>query len=314
MKLRDVYSLTRDAAVQWWGDNAPRLGAALAFYTLLSLSPLILVAVGILGMICGQQTARQEIIRQTLETVGPAGAEVVRTVLSHAASTGAGIAATVVGSLVLLFSATGVFAALQNSLNTLWNAHPPSSGGVWALVKDRLLSFALVLGMAFLLLLSLLAHTVLTSLGGFLHQWLGNWTNWLWVLNGAISLGVAVLLFALVFKLLPAVELSWRDVWFGAIVTAVLFTVGRFLIGLYLRFAAAGSAYGAAGSLVVLLLWVYYSTQILFFGAELTRLYADRHGSGLHPQDAAPRHGAPGRPGVGDGRARQQTAAQEQPS
>lgn len=287
MYWRTGYEVVRDAAINWWNDKAPRLGASLAFYTVLSLSPLVIVVLGICGLVFGPEAVSGQLVNQMRGMVGEEGAQAIQEVLKNAASPSAGIVATIIGLVTLFFGATSVFIELQDSLNTVWDVQAGSTSGFFGFIWDRVLSFAMVCGLAFLLLVSLLADSVLGVVNGMVSDWMPEWSVILGVLNQIVTFGVVTLLFACVYKLLPAVRLAWRDVGMGALMTAGLFTVGKILIGLYLGNSAVGSAYGAAGSFVVLLVWIYYSTQILFFGAELTQVYATRYGSGFKPSKGA---------------------------
>jgi membrane protein len=288
MTVRDAGKLLKDAGNKFLDDKAPRLGAALAFYTVLSLSPLLLVSVAIAGLVFDPDKARGEIVHQLRDTFGEEGATVVEQLVTRSAeTTGKGLMA-VVGFLVLFFGASGVFVELQGALNSVWQVPgKKSEGGVLTLVRERLLSFSLVCVMIFLLLASLVASAVLSAVNDRVAGWMPGMGVLAQALNFLVTFGFLTLLFAMIFKWLPEADLAWSDVWAGAAVTAGLFSVGKYLIGLYLGTAAVGSAFGAAGALVVLLMWIYYSTQILLFGAELTFVYAQRHGSGVNP-GAAP--------------------------
>jgi membrane protein len=284
MKLRDVWHLLKDGGEKFIADKGPRLGAALAFYTMLSLSPLLLVSVAIAGFAFGEDAARGEIVGQMHDVVGQEGAVVIeQLVAKSAATTGKGLMA-VVGFLILFFGASGVFVELQGALNTIWKVPgKKSEGGIWRIIRERLLSFSLVCGMIFLLLASLVVSAILSGISDRIAGWMPGMTLLAEVVNFFLTLGILTLLFAMIYQWLPEVDLAWSDVWVGAATTAVLFSLGKYLIGLYLGTAAVGSAYGAAGALVVLLIWLYYSTQIVIYGAELTYLYARRFGSGLNP-------------------------------
>ncbi|HVL15343.1 MAG TPA: YihY/virulence factor BrkB family protein [Gemmata sp.] len=288
MKLRDVGSLAKDAGKKFIDDKGPRLGAALAFYTALSLSPLLLAVVAIAGLAFGEEAARGEIVGQLRDTAGEEGATVVEKLIANsAASSGKGLAA-VVAFAVLFFGASGVFVELQAALNTVWQVPGrKTEGGVWAIVRQRLLSFSLVCGVAFLLLASLVVSAVLSAVNDRIAAWLPGMGVLAQVLNFLLTFGLLTLLFAMIFQWLPETDLAWSDVWVGAAVTAALFSVGKYLIGLYLGHAAVGSAYGAAGAFVVLLAWIYWSSQILLFGAELTFVYAQRFGRGIQNAPAA---------------------------
>jgi membrane protein len=288
MHLRTAYELVRDAGVSWWNHKAPTLGAALAFYTALSLSPILLIVIAISGLVFGREAAQGEIVGQLRGLVGTQGGEAIETMLAHAWEPTANIVALVVGIITLLVGATGVFAQLHDALNTIWEIKPRSGGGVLYLLKDHLLSFAMILGLGFLLLVSLVINAGLAGLTTYAGNIMpANWSVVLQICNFIVTYGVTLTMFALIFKFLPDAHITWRDVWIGAAITALLFISGNYLIGLYLGMGAVGSSYGAAGSFVVLLLWLYYSTQILLFGAELTQAYANRLGFGVVPADGA---------------------------
>ena len=274
--------LLKKAGLKFMDDKAPRLGAALAFYTALSLSPLLLMVVGLAGLVFGDEAARGELAGQIQNLVGAEGAQVIQGMLAKPETQSRSWTASLIGVATLIFGASGVFAQMQDALNTVWNVKPAetSGWGIWALVRDRLLSFSAVCGMAFLLLVSLVFSTVVSAMSTYANGWLPNATAWMQVLNLLISFALTTIMFAIIFKVLPGARPAWGDVWIGAALTSVLFTLGKFLIGLYLGQAAVGSAYGAAGSFVVLLVWIYYSTQILLYGAEFTQVYATTHGSG----------------------------------
>jgi membrane protein len=281
MTLRKYWHLLRRTAVEFWTDNAMRLGAALAFYTALSLSPLLLIVIALAGLVYGEAAARGELVGQLRGLIGDEGARMIETMLAASRQKGTGIWATVVGLGTLLVGATGVFAQLQDALNTVWNTKPEASaGGIWGAVKDRLLSFSMVCGLAFLLLVSLVVGAIVSALGGAMQEWLPGSAALIQLLNFVVSLGLMFLMFAMIFKVLTYARPRWSDVWVGAGMTTALFAVGKYLIGLYLGQAAIGSTFGAAGSFVVLLLWLYYSSLILLFGAEFTQVYSSLEGSG----------------------------------
>jgi membrane protein len=302
MTGQEAWHLVRDSGKRFIGDNCPRLGAAMAYYTALSLSPLLLAVVGIAGLVYGREAARGGIVEQFRDTIGTQAASFVEQMILKSSEPKHGIIATVVALVVLFFGATGVFGELQSALNSVWKVPgKQSSGGVLTMLKERLLSFSLVCGAAFLLLVSLVVSAVLAGIDSHILGWLPG-TEWLaQVLSLLVNFALTAALFAMMFKWLPETQLAWKDVWIGAAVTALLFSAGRFLIGLYLGKAAVASTYGAAGSLVVLLVWIYYSTQILLFGAELTFVYAQRFGSGVRAggQLVEPREASGGgRPGA----------------
>jgi len=287
MTARAIGKLLQEAGTKFWDDRGPRLGAALAFYTALSLSPLLLAVVAIAGLVFGQEAARGEIVDQLRDTVGHEAATVIEQLVARSASASHGVIAAVAAFVVLFFGASGVFAELQSALNTIWRVPGRKpAGGVWAVVKARLLSFSLVCGTAFLLLVSLVVSAVLSAVNQTVTGWLPGMDVFAEVANFVLTLVLLILLFAMIFQWLPETDLAWSDVWVGATVTAILFSLGKYLIGLYLGRAAVGSAYGAAGAFVVLLVWIYYSTQIVLFGAELMFIYAQRLGHGLNREPA----------------------------
>ena len=293
-RLRKTYELLRDTVDAFLDDNCSMLGAALAFYTALSLAPMLLIFIGVVGIAYGgdDAAARDRVVAQSADYVGKEGAQAVEATLSSSKSQTGGVVSTVIGVVSVLFGALGVFSQLQESLNIIWRVDPPPVVKVnvsklakaWAYVRNRLLSFSVLCGLAFLLLVSLAANTVI----GYLQKWmtghLGESAILMRVVDITLSVGLAALLFAMIFKILPARKITWGRVALGAFVTAVLFNVGKVLIGLYLSRTAAGSSFGAAGSLMVLLLWIYYSTQILLLGAEFTKVYSKRYGGMPAPE------------------------------
>lgn len=282
MNLQNIGQLLKQTYTEWSEDKASRLAAALSYYTALSIAPLLVIVILAVGLVLGNQdTARNELLSQIRNVVGTQGAEFIKTVIENANQPSTATLAGLLSLATLLWGSTNVFNELQTSLNLIWNVEVKAGRGIWATLKERFLSFTLVLGTGFLLLVSLVLSAALSVLSDYLANLLPN-GGWAWqLLNFVISFGVITLLFALIYKILPDAEIAWRDVWLGAAVTALLFTIGKYLLGLYL--ANAGSAYGAAGSLVVFLLWVYYSAQIIFFGAEFTQVFATRYGSGIRP-------------------------------
>jgi membrane protein len=277
--IHSVWSLIKQTASSWNDINAPRLGAALAFYTMMSVAPLLVVSIGVAALAFGRQAASGQIVWQIQDLVGTEGGKAIQSMLASADKPGTGIAATVVGFLMLLFGASAVFGELRDSLNAVWGVRPAVGSGLVGLIRYRFFSFALVLGIGFLLMVSLLFSALIAALGKFLGSFLPVPELVLHLANLVLSWVAVTGLFALLYKVVPDVKIEWRDVWIGAAVTSFLFSVGKFLIGLYLGKASVGSAYGAAGSLVVFLVWVYYSAQIFFLGAEFTHVFAGRHGS-----------------------------------
>ena len=290
MNPSKLFSLLKQTFSEWSEDKAPVFAAALAYYTVFSLAPLLVIIIGILGIIYGQGNAQDQIISQIQSLTSENVATTIKGILDAQADSGGGVLATVLGTITLLVGATGVFAQLQNALNTIWEVKPdPDKGGVMHLIMVRLLSLGMVLAIAFLLLVSLLLSTALSVLGNYFADVLPG-AEFIWqIVNVLVSFAVVTLLFALIFKYLPDVKVAWSDVWVGAAVTSLLFVIGKFLISWYLSRGGVASTYGAAGSLVVLLLWVYYSAQILFFGAEFTQVYAKEEGSRIVPSKDAVR-------------------------
>ena len=274
----------RGAGRAWWDDDCTRLGASLSFYTLFAIAPVLLVATAIAGLVFGAEAVRGEIVGQLDHLVGREGALAVQSLLEGAAHRPAGIFATVIGSITFLIASTGAFLELQVAFNTIWRVKPRAHGHLYAFVMDRVRSFGLVVAIGFLLLVSLLVTAALAALNTWLfnlspaNALLGN------ILNTLVSVVVTSGLFAMLLRFLPDVRLRWRDVTTGAVVTAVLFTAGQQLIGLYLGQSTIATMYGAAASMMILLLWVYYSCQILLFGAEFTRVWAARHGVKVKPE------------------------------
>lgn len=287
MTLQTVLVLLRVTFQEWGEDKAPRLAAALSYYTIFSLAPLLVIAVAVAGYFVGSDQARAQVLSEIQGVVGPSGEEFVREMLNNVSRPGTGVIATVIGLATLILGASGVFGQLQEALNSIWEVEPQTEQGILELIKDRFLSFTMVLGTGFLLLVSFLLSAALSAISAHFSQLLPG-SAFLWQLvNWVVSFGLIMLLFGLIFKVLPDAEIEWRDVWVGAGITAFLFVVGEFLIGLYLGRTGVGSAYGAAGSLVLILLWIYYSAQILFFGAEFTQVYARKFGSWIVPTDSA---------------------------
>jgi membrane protein len=287
MKATEAYKLLRETFAEWSEDKVPQLGASLAFYSAISLAPLLVIVLAIAALFFGDDAARGGVVTQLRDLVGEEGGKAIESMIQSANKPGTGIMATILSTITLLFGASGVFGQLQDSLNTIWEVKPKSGRGIWGVIKDRFLSFAMVLGVAFLLLVSLIITSAIAAVGEFAIR-LPESLEWLsQILNFVLSFGIVTVLFAMIFKLLPDVKMAWNDVWLGAVVTSALFTVGKFAIGLYLGHSTMASSYGVAGSFVVLLVWTYYSAQILFFGAELTQVYANTLGSKIVPADDA---------------------------
>jgi len=277
---------------EWMNDNAFQLSAALAFYTMFSIAPLLLIVVGVASFFLAPETATNRIVGEMEKMVGPQGAHAVQQVIESSRGFGKGLWAVSVGIVTLIMGATAVFGALQTALNYMWDVKAkPDRSVIMSLVVDRLRSFSIALCVGFLLLVSLVISAVISGLQDYMNQWLPG-IPWLWqAANVIASFFVVAVLFATIYKFLPDVVISWKDVWIGAAVTALLFTGGKYLIGVYLGQTATASAFGAAGSLVVLLFWVYYSALIGFLGAEFVQVYARRYGSGIQPKKHAVRVG-----------------------
>jgi membrane protein len=286
MNPKAIYGMVQTTVEHWLNDSAPRLGAALAYYSIFSLAPLLLVVIAVAGLAFGQRAAQGQIFYQIREFVGPEGALAIERLLESARAPAQGITATVVAVVTLFFGASLVMNELKNSLNHIWNApEPPPSKNILEdilrMMKQRFLSFAMVLGIGFLMLVSLIVNAVLAGLGRRVQEFFVLPEFALQGITLVVWFIVTAVLFALIYKLLPDVKITWTDVAIGSIVTSALFTVGKMLIALYLGKSGVTSAYGAAGSLVVILLWVYYSAQIFFLGAEFTKVYAEKYGSRL---------------------------------
>lgn len=280
---RTLWHLIKEAAADWSHDRAPRLGAALAYYTVFSLVPFLVVVIALIGLVLGQEAAQSAILSHIATMVGDQSAAAIKDMIRRADQPSTGLVATVLAVVTLLFGASGVFGQLQDALNTVWGVEPKEGRGVWGFIKDRFLSFVAVLGTGFLLLVSLLLSSALAVFGSWFSGLLPLPEALLHLFNFALSFVVVTGLFALIFKVLPDAKVAWRDVWVGALLTAALFTIGKYALGLYLGKSNVASAYGAAGSLVLILLWVYYSAQILLYGAEFTQVYANRLGERIVP-------------------------------
>jgi membrane protein len=281
---RAVWDLAKRAFKAWSDDGANSMGAALAFYTLLSMAPLLVLVITVAGLIIGRDEAQQLLMTQLSGLLGDTGAEGVKSVLEGADNPESGITATIVSFFTLLLGATTVFAELKTDLDRIWKVKAPKSSGIWNFIRTRLLSFGLVVSIGFLLLVSLVVSALLSYIGTSLF---GGSEGVMYALEFIGSLVVMTFLFAAVYKLLPSEPIAWRDVMVGAAVTALLFWIGKFLIGLYIGKSSVASSFGAAGTLVVTIVWVYYSAQIFFLGAEFTREYSLSHGTKARARDAA---------------------------
>jgi membrane protein len=279
MTFTHFWILTKAAASSWIDDYAQSMGAALAFYTMFSIAPLLLIVTSLAGFLFGVEAARGEIVEQLRGLMGPQGAQAVQGLLVSMSKPAESIMAVVVGSTLLLIGATSVFAELQDALDRIWRAPKRRKGGIWSLLRARLLSFGMIMGIGFLLMVSLVVSAALAAFGRLWGPLFADWALLASVINSLFSFVFTTTLFALIYKIMPRVDVDWADVWIGAVVTALLFTVGKFLIGFYIGRSGVTSGFGAAGSLVVLLLWVYYSAQVFLMGAEFTWAYSLTFGS-----------------------------------
>jgi membrane protein len=279
MTAREHWLLVKKSGQAWNDDYASSMGAALAYYTTFSLAPLLIVVIAIAGLAFGQEAARGEIVGQLAGLVGPKGATAIQSLLASASRPSTSVLASIIGLVTLFLGATSIVAELQTSLDRIWRAPAlQESSGLVALFRGRLLSFGMVIAMGFLLLVSLIVGAALSAFGKWGGTMIPGSVALFQGLNLLIGFGITTLLFATAYRILPRVRIAWSDVWVGAVVTAVLFTGGKYLIGLYLGHAGVSSGFGAAGSLVIILVWVYYSAQIFLLGAEFTWVYAHSHG------------------------------------
>jgi membrane protein len=285
---KSIVALFKNTVDEWLRDKCPQLGAALAYFTVFSLAPLVLVLLAVFGLIYGgSDHARQMIVEQLRYLIDPSGIKVIQDIAANASKPHAGFIATTIGIVLALSGASGVFGQLQDALNTIWSVKPKPGGGIKGFVRTRFLSFAMVGGVCFLLLVSLTIETILRGLSDYINRAMPGGHILVLGLFLIFDFAVIVLLFAMIFRYLPDAKIAWRDVWVGATLTAVLFALGKFVLGLYLGSGAAGSAYGAASSLITLLLWIYYAAQILLFGAEFTQVYANTYGTRVEPMNHA---------------------------
>ena len=289
LRPASLFRLFKQTFNEWLEDKAPQLGAALAYYTVFSLAPLILILLAVIGVLFRKDPAGawNRITEQMSAFLDPSGVQVVQDIAQTAAKPSAGLWATVIGIALALFGASCVFGQLQDALNTIWGVKAKPGAAIWDYIRIRFLSFAMVAGICFLLLVTLTVEAVLKGLSQYLEATLPGGAAMAFLIYLVVDLGLVVVLFAMMFRYLPDVEVRWRDVWVGSIMTALLFLIGKWALGIYLGSGAAGSAYGAASSLVTLLLWIYYSSQILLFGAEFTQVYANQCGAGVKPSKHA---------------------------
>ena len=281
---KPLFQLLKATYSEYSKDKVPRMGAALAYYTIFSLAPLLVIAIAIAGFVFGAEAVQGRIMGEIQGLVGSESARAVQTMIQSAHKPAHGIIATIVGVAVLLVGASGVFSEMQDALNTIWKVDTTSKTGVWNLVRSRFLSFGMVLGIGFLLLVSLLLSAALSAVATYASRFLPIPPAALHAVDFLFSLFFIAGLMALIFKLLPDVKIAWSDVWVGAALTSLLFTAGKFLIGFYIGKSVTMSAYGAAGSVVIILAWIYYSAQLLYFGAEFTHVYSRECGSQCNPK------------------------------
>lgn len=280
MNVRQIWTLVKAAFSSWRDDYAPSMGAALAYYTMFSIAPLLLIVISTAGLVFGEDAVRGEIFGQLQGLMGDQGAKAVQGLLESVSEPKEGIAGAVIGTVLLLIGATTVFGELQDAFDRIWRApDKDKNGGLWRLIRSRLLSFGIILGIGFLLMVSLVFSAAIAALGKWWGPFFANLELVATVINFLVSFALMTAAFAMLYKFMPRVKIHWRDVWAGAAVTALLFTIGKVLIGLYIGKSAISSGFGAAGSLVVVLVWVYYSAQIFLLGAEFTWVYAHAHGS-----------------------------------
>ncbi|NIM42458.1 MAG: YihY family inner membrane protein [Hydrogenophaga sp.] len=280
MNARQILALCRQAIGAWVDDFAPSMGAAISYYTAFSLAPLLVIVIAVAGAIFGREAVTGQITQQLTDLIGAEGARLVQGLVARASDTDRGLVAGTISMVVLVVGATTVFAELQSALDRIW--HVPEREkptGVWGILRARLLSFGLILGLAFLLMVSLVVGAAIAAMGSWAGGLMPGAEALLQALNMLVSLGFSTVLFAMIFKFMPSASVAWRDVWIGALVTAALFELGKLLIGLYLGKSGITESFQAAGSLVVLLAWVYYAAQIFLLGAEFTKVYARSHGS-----------------------------------
>lgn len=280
LNIKQIWTLAKAAFSSWLNDYAPSMGAALAYYTMFSIAPLILIVISTAGLVFGEEAVRGEIFGQLQGLMGDQGAQAVQGLLESVSEPKEGVAGTVIGTVLLLIGATTVFGELQDAFDRIWRVpEREKGGGVWLLIRSRLLSFGIILGIGFLMMVSLIFSAAMAALGKWWGPLFSSLEAIATVVNFMFSFVFMTAMFAMLYKFMPRVKIHWRDVWAGAAVTALLFTIGKILIGIYIGKSAISSGFGAAGSLVVVLVWVYYSAQIFLLGAEFTWVYAHAHGS-----------------------------------
>jgi membrane protein len=284
MNRKSLWQFLKDVFTQWIEDEPFLLASSLSYYTLFSLAPLLVIAIAVAGLVFGREAAQNQIVETIGGMIGPESAKAIQGMIENASNKPkTGMMSTVLGAVALLFGAGGVVGQLQTSLNKIWGVVPKPGQGVWGLIRQRFISFAMVLAVGFLLLVSLVVTALVTGLSQFMGSLIGGAAFVAHLLDIVVSFAFVTLLFAMIYKFVPDIRIQWKDVWIGAALTSILFTIGKFLIGLYLGSSGATSVYGAAGSLITVLLWVYYSSLIFLLGAEFTQGYASTYGSGIVP-------------------------------
>lgn len=284
MNLKMIWSVIKETFSKWSDDKAPKLAASLSFYTIFSIAPLLLLIIAIAGFVFGNDAAQGRIVEQLQSFVGKESAVLIQNAIKKSSNMQSGIIATVIGVVTLLLGASGVFLELQDSLNMIWKVRR-KSGKTWvALIKSRLISFSLIIAVGALLMASLIVSTLISALSDFIERYISIPAFVLSLTDFFVSLVIMVVLFSMIYRILPDVKLSWKDVRIGGIITSLLFILGKYLISLYLGRSTVSSTFGAAGSLAIFIIWIYYTAQILFLGAEFTYVYAVRFGSGIIPK------------------------------
>jgi membrane protein len=284
---KNIWLLLKDSAIAWDKDNIAQLGAALAYFTVLSLSPLVSLVILFSSFGFGHQAASGQLVSQVRGLIGDQGADLVQSMITNAYNSGSNVFVAIFSIAMLLVGASAVFIQLRDSLNAIWHVQQKPAGTIRAFLRARVFSFAMILGIGFLLLVSLILSAALAAMSNYISSLISIMAGLVSILDLMISFVGITVIFAFMFKFLSAATLTWKDVWIGASVTSLLFSVGKLLIGLYLGNSAIGSTFGAASSLVIIMMWAYYSSQIVLFGAEFTRLYAMRFGTRIHPNESA---------------------------
>ena len=288
MNPKSLYLLAKTAITNWKKDYAPSMGAALAYYTVFSIAPLLVIVIAVAALIFGADAAQAAIMEQARGLIGENGARAIEGMLESAQKPKQGIIASILGIVMLLIGSTTVLAELESNLNRIWKVEPEKRSGLWHFLRTRLLSLGMVLAIGFLLIVSLVVSAAIAAWGKAWGGWFGGMETLLHVANFTVSVAIVTVLFAIIYKFMPRVAIRWRDVWIGALVTSLLFSFGKFLIGLYIGKSSVESTYGAAGALAVLLIWVYYSAQIFLLGAEFTKVFAERAGSRQNKKRGSP--------------------------